>query len=139
MTDNPRLSTGRRWAQLTLAAAVLLYGVIGFPGVPGTSTNYAVAQGCDAQCWAILSYLSDQGLDQEQIENLGNSGLEPDPDTPVIVPGDNGGYVIVRPPPDTFRTLMDNSECDQWSTSGRPVATRVRPKWLPVAKVGYQG
>ena len=55
MTDNPRLSTGRRWAQLTLAAAVLLYGVIGFPGVPGTSTNYAVAQGCDAQCWAVSS------------------------------------------------------------------------------------
>ena len=71
MTDNPRLSTRRRWAQLTLAAAVLLYGVIGFPGVPGTSTNYAVAQGCDAQCWAVLSYLADQGLTQEDVVALG--------------------------------------------------------------------
>ena len=37
MTDNPRLSTGRRWAQLALALSVILYGVVGFPGVPGTS------------------------------------------------------------------------------------------------------
>ena len=31
MTDNPRLSTGHRWAQLALAAAVMLYGVVWVP------------------------------------------------------------------------------------------------------------
>ena len=99
MTDIPRLSI-RRWAQLALCATVVLSGAFGFPGVPGTSTNYVVAQGgCDADCWAILSYLADQGLTQEDIIALGNSGLEPDPDTPIIEPGNNGGYVIVEPPP----------------------------------------
>ena len=44
MTDEPRLSVRRRWAQLALAAAVALYGVVGFPALPGSDVKYAVAQ-----------------------------------------------------------------------------------------------
>ena len=116
MTDEPRLSTRRRWAQLVLVAAVILQGVVGFPGVPGSDINYAVAQGeCDAQCWAILAYLQDLGLNQQQIEDLGNSGLEPDPETPAIVPGDNGGYEIVEPEPpaDNNQQQKDQQQNDQ--------------------------
>ena len=111
MTDEPRLSTRRRWAQLVLVAAVILQGVVGFPGVPGSDINYAVAQGeCDAQCWAILAYLQDLGLNQQQIEDLGNSGLEPDPETPAIVPGDNGGYKIVEPEPPADNNQQQNDQ-----------------------------
>lgn len=87
MTDKPRLSIHRRWAHLLLAAAVVVYGVVGFPALPGSDVNYAIAQDeCDAECWAILKYLTEQGLSQQDIIDLGNSGIEPDPDTPDFTP-----------------------------------------------------
>ena len=106
MIDEPRLSIRRRWAQLVLAAAVAVYGVVGFPALPGSDVNYAVAQEeCDAQCWAILAYLVDQGLSQQEIIDLGNSDIEPDPETPTIVPGEDGGYEIVEPGTGTYQYL----------------------------------
>ena len=49
-----RQSHSRRgWAMLAVSVTVVLHGIVGFPGVPGTDINYAVAQGeCDPQCWA---------------------------------------------------------------------------------------
>ena len=63
-----------------VAVAVVL-GAVGL-GVPGLGLRPAVAQAeCDAQCWAILYYLTEQGLTPEEIEELGTSGIPPDPDT----------------------------------------------------------
>ena len=68
MTDT-RSHSRRRWSLLAAAVAIVLHGVVGFPTLPGQDGNYAVAQAeCDAQCWAILAYLTDQGLSQQDIE-----------------------------------------------------------------------
>ncbi len=65
----------------SLAVAVAVIAVcIGVAG-PGPRTAHAQEE-CDAQCWAILHYLTEQGLTPEEIEDLGNSGIPPDPDTP---------------------------------------------------------
>ena len=66
----------------TAVAVAVALGAVGL-GVPGPGLRPAVAQAeCDAQCWAILHYLTEQGLTSEEIEELGNSGIPPDPDTP---------------------------------------------------------
>ena len=43
MTDNPRLFTGRRWAQLALIAAVAMYGIVGFPNPADPELSQAAA------------------------------------------------------------------------------------------------
>ena len=74
--------TLRRRAALAVAVGVGVAVAVGL-GVPGPGLRPAVAQAeCDAQCWAILHYLTEQGLTSEEIEELGNSGIPPDPDTP---------------------------------------------------------
>ena len=76
----PHTSLTLRW-RAAVAVAVAL-GAVGL-GVPGPGLRLAVAQAeCDAQCWAILHHLAEQGLTPEEIEELGNSGIPPDPDTP---------------------------------------------------------
>ena len=65
----------------SLAVAVAVIAVcIGVAG-PGPRTAHAQEE-CDAHCWAILVYLTEQGLTPQEIEDLGNSGIPPDPDTP---------------------------------------------------------
>ena len=71
--------TLRRRAAVAVAVALVTVGL----GAPGPGLRPAVAQQeCDAQCWAILHYLAEQGLTSEEIEDLGDSGIPPDPDTP---------------------------------------------------------
>ena len=71
--------TLRRRTAVAVAVALVAVGL----GVPGPGLRPAVAQGeCDAQCWAILHYLTEQGLTPEEIVELGTSGIPPDPDTP---------------------------------------------------------
>ena len=84
----------------------------------GSAPTEAIAQGGrDATCCAILSYMADQGLTQDSVIALGNSGLEPDPETPIIEPGNNGGNVIVEPPPVSNQGNQDNNQDNSTKTT----------------------
>ena len=85
----------RRWLLVALCAALAAAALT----VPSPSPSAAAAQQqeCDPRCWAILAYLSDQGLSRQDIIDLGNSGLSPDPNTPQILPDPDSerGYIII--------------------------------------------
>lgn len=66
-------------AVLVLAAAAMGLHMLGVTGLQRAQAQ----QECDAQCWAILRYLTEQGLTSDEIEDLGNSGIEPDRPAPV--------------------------------------------------------
>ena len=74
----------RRPMALAVAAGVLA-GVVSMGVAPAHSLRQAAAADeCDAQCWAILKYLTDQGLTPQQIEDLGNSGIPPAAPAPPV-------------------------------------------------------
>ena len=80
-------STVRRRAAVIMALSVAAVGL----GLAGPGLRSAVAQEeCDEKCWAVLYYLTQQGLTSEEIEDLDESGLPPDP----------------LPPPATTTTLQ---------------------------------
>ena len=73
--------TVRRRVAVIMALSVAAVGL----GLAGPGLRSAVAEEeCDEQCWAILYYLSQQGLTSEEIEALGASGLPPDPLPPPV-------------------------------------------------------
>ena len=73
--------TLRRRAAVVVAVAVAFAGL----GVPGPGQRPVEAQEeCDAQCWAVLYYLTQQGLTTEEIEDLDESGLPPAEPAPTV-------------------------------------------------------
>ena len=73
--------TVRRRAAVIMALSVAAVGL----GLAGPGLRPAVAEEeCDEQCWAVLYYLTLQGLTTEEIEDLDESGLPPDPLPPPV-------------------------------------------------------
>ena len=73
--------TVRRRAAVIMALSVAAAGL----GLAGPGLRSAVAEEeCDEQCWAVLYYLTEQGLTSEEIEDLDESGLPPDPPPPPV-------------------------------------------------------
>ena len=65
-----------------LGVVVCVLALGGSPG-PGAARAAAQESECDAQCWSILAFLVSEGLTQQEIEDLGNSGTQPDQQFPV--------------------------------------------------------
>ena len=93
MTDNPRLSTGRRWAQLALIAAVVMYGIVGFPNPVDPELPQASAHPPDSP----HTPPPKPKPKPPPIVNPGDSLRPPPPKPkppPIVNPGDS-----LRPPP----------------------------------------
>ena len=111
-------STLRRCAAVAVAVALVAVGL----GMPGPGLRPAVAQDeCDAQCWAILYYLTQQGLTAEEIEDLGDSGIPPDPDTPEDF----------LPPPTVTTTTLPPAPTTAPTTAPPPTTTTTPTLWRP--------
>lgn len=104
----------RRRAALVLAVAMTVAAL----GVPGSGPQAAWAEEeCDAECWAILAYLTEQGLTPEEIEDLDDSGIPPD-----------------RPAPPVTTTTLPPTTLPPTTTTApapRPTTTTTAPTWRP--------
>ena len=120
-------STLRRCAAVAVAVALVAVGL----GMPGPGLRPAVAQDeCDAQCWAILYYLTQQGLTAEEIEDLGDSGIPPDPDTPEdFLPPPTVTTTTLPPAPTTAPTTAPPPPPQPTTTTTTP--TLWRPTTTP--------
>ncbi len=103
-------STVRRRVAVIMALSVAAVGL----GVAGPGLRPAVAEEeCDEQCWAILYYLTQQGLTPEEIEDLDESGLPPD-----------------QPPPPVTTTTLQPTTTTAPAVS-RPTTTTAPAVWQP--------
>lgn len=105
----------RRRAAVVLAVAVTAATF----GVPGSGPPPARAEEeCDAECWAILAYLTEQGLTPEEIEDLDDSGIPPDQPAPPIT------ATTLPPPPTTAPTMRPTTTT---APTVRPTTTTAPP------------
>lgn len=111
-------------AVLVLAAAAMALHVL---GVPGPQRAQAQTE-CDAQCWAILKYLTEQGLTPDEIEDLGNSGIEPDRPKPPVTTTTAAPTTTVKPSKKKPATTTTTRRSTRRTTTTTTTTTTLPPK-----------